>query len=127
MLKFAPGALVLGFGALIGLIAALADYFMKASGVAYSPGALLVVLSSLALLIAAAILASAWGRHGWVSVTLLVLSALGIIGTAFAAYLLESMWLEVGMVVCFLGWVGQAFWRRPARSLSSSAEAEPAQ
>jgi hypothetical protein len=38
-----------------------------------------------------------------------VLLILGIVGTGFAAYMLEAYWLVALMVLCLIGWLIQVF------------------
>jgi hypothetical protein len=46
--------------------------------------------------------------------TLASLCFLGIVGTAFAGYLLESTTLVAAMTICLFGWLIRPFQRRSA-------------
>jgi quinoprotein glucose dehydrogenase len=98
--------LIVAVAAAVGFIAAIVDYFTTGSGIDGTGGALLVVGSSALIVMAALLMATRWlDRVGWLRTTLLVLLLLGILGTALAAYMLESPWLVAAMVVSLIGWI----------------------
>ena len=101
----------MAFAALLGAIVSIYNYITPLTGIDGTGGALLVIISSLLLLGAGIILSAGW-VSGALRIILVVLSALGIIGTAFAAYLLESQDLLFLMIVCALGWLIYLFQRR---------------
>ncbi|MCD7060579.1 hypothetical protein [Pelagibacterium xiamenense] len=96
---------VVALGAAVGLIISIINYFTPGNGISGTPGALLVIGSTLAILLAATVIWFLAGRLSWIGGTLFVLILLGILGTAFAGYLLESAWLPVTMAVCLAGWL----------------------
>ena len=100
-------------GALIATALTLYNYLTPMTGVTGTEGALLVVVSSILLVIAGAIL---WFRsYGGVFWLFWVLSLLGIIGTAAAGYFLHEWLLLAAMAVTFIGLVVLLF-RRPSRA-----------
>jgi hypothetical protein len=76
---------------------------------------LLVVGSTAALLVAGFILGRDMGGR-ILHVLFALLALLGILGTGFAAWLLESNVLIVAMAVCLLGWMIRLFRARPVYS-----------
>ncbi|WP_147272234.1 hypothetical protein [Phyllobacterium salinisoli] len=100
----ATSAGVIALGAAAGLIISLIAYTTRSSGINGTGGALLVIASSTAILLAALALVIWTSMRGWLPGTLIFLLILGILGTAFAAYLLDSAWLLVAMAVCLVGW-----------------------
>ncbi len=95
------GAMVLLFASLAGLATALYAYFTPLTGVNGSLGALVVILACLALTVMALLLFKVSGRG--VSITLRVLTLIGLAGTFFAAMLLHQWWICVAMVIGLLG------------------------
>lgn len=96
---------VIALGAAVGLVVSIINYFTPGNGISGTEGALLVIGSTLAILIAATVIWFLAGRLRWIGGTLFVLILLGILGTALAGNLLESTWLQAAMAVCFLGWL----------------------
>ena len=109
------GAGVLAGAAALGLIVALADYLRPGSPINYSPGTLLVVVSTLILLVAAVVLMR-WVRHGWLARLLSIGCLLDILGTGVAGWFLHAWVLVILMVIALAAWVG----------MSATARAEPA-
>jgi hypothetical protein len=99
----ATGLIALGGAA--GLIISLIAYTSRASGIDGTGGALLVILSSVAILLAALALTMWDTRQNWWTGLLYFLLILGILGTAFAAYLLNSHLLLLAMAVSLIGWL----------------------
>ncbi|WP_404402191.1 hypothetical protein [Pelagibacterium halotolerans] len=95
---------VIAFGAAVGLIVSIVNYFTPGNGISGTEGALLVIGSTLAILMAATVIWLLAGRLRWIGSILFVLILLGILGTALAGYLLESTWLPIMMAVCLIGW-----------------------
>ena len=96
-----------------GFLIALFGFFWSGNGIHGTAGALLVVISSALL-----------GRRGWLVdicgdvqrwlvVTLTVLIALGIVGTALAAYMLEANILLAVTGLMLIGWIAQRLKARP--------------
>ena len=107
------GAWVITLSALIGCAVAIYNYYAADNGISGTPGAMLVIVSTLALIVAGFILGRDMG--GFVLHFILgTLALLGILGTGFAAWLLESNVLMVLMAVCLFGWLLRLFRLRPA-------------
>jgi hypothetical protein len=80
--------------------------YLFAAGINHTGGVVLVIVSTAALLLAA-LLAIAFALAPWLRGLLNVGIFLGLLGTGFAAYLLEAPWLLVLMVVALAAWVSQ--------------------
>ncbi len=107
------GAWLITFSALIGVCVAIYNYYASDNGISGTPGALLVVGSTVALLVAGFILGRDMGGR-FLHMLLALLALLGILGTGLAAWLLESNVLIVAMAVCLLGWLIRLFRARPS-------------
>jgi hypothetical protein len=90
------------------LAVALFNFFWSGNGIHSTGGALLVVISS-ALMAGAAGCLLFVSLPRWLYVTLAVLVALDIVGTAFAAYMLEADILLAVTGLILLGWIAQRF------------------
>ena len=101
----------------LAVIDAAVNYLMPGNGISGSEGALLVVVSSVLMLIAAVLLANRWGA-AWLRRVLDVLLVLDFIGTGAAAYFLEAWVLLALVVLAFVAWVAHLV--RPAPSLSNA-------
>jgi len=99
------GIWLLAIAALLGLLVIIFEELNRANGIHGTEGLLLVLVSSALMLIATLVIAF-WARAGWPHGILAVLIFLDIIGTAAAAYLLESYLLLALMAVAFIGWLG---------------------
>ena len=100
---------------LLAFLDSIFNYVWTGNGIHGSEGALLVVVSTLLMLIAAVLIAMRW-IGGWVRSVFEVLIALDFVGTAMAAYLLEAWILLVLVVLAFLCWVAHLV--RPTRSVA---------
>jgi|GEM_PF-3047890 len=101
--------------AVLGLIDAIFNYFWTGNGIHGSEGAVLVIVSTLLLAIAAALIERRWIR-GWVRTLFEVLIFLDFLGTAVAAYFLNA-WIPLGLIVLgFLAWVTHVTRRTNSRS-----------
>ena len=96
------GWLVIG-AALIGFVVALFNYFAPGTGIDHTPGAMLVAVSTLLILVASLLVYPDRIGINWVDNTLKVLIFLGIIGTAFAAYMLEATALLALIILALVG------------------------
>jgi hypothetical protein len=96
---------------------AVFNYFWTGNGIHGTEGALLVVVSTLLMAIAAW-LTGAHIVHGWLRVLLVVLLVLDFIGTGFAAYLLDA-WILLGLdVLAAIAWLASL---ATARTLSPAS------
>ena len=109
------GGLLIAFGAALGLLLSIYNYFVPVAllaptvDIAGTPAALLAIAATFILMIAGLVLA---GRHGsGVTGFFMVGSLVGILGTGFAARLIESQLLLALMLVCLIGWLLRAFTR----------------
>jgi quinoprotein glucose dehydrogenase len=101
---------------LLALIDSLFAYFWTGNGIHGTEGALLVVVSTLLLALAAGVVVNRWGP-GSLRGILEVLIFLDFIGTGVAAYFLED-WILLGlMVLALLAWIAHLI-RRPDPSLA---------
>jgi hypothetical protein len=98
------GARIISGTGLLGTVVSLYNYFSPSSGISDTPGALLVVVTSAVLFLLGFAIGAPRSRGGGFRRFLSGLCLFLILGTAFAAYLLESQILLVLMVVCWLGW-----------------------
>ena len=109
------GTSLLCSGAILGTAVSIANYFSPDSGIAGTPGALLVIVSTLILLVFGLIMRS--DAQGFGFRIFIAGSALfNILGTAFAGHLLNSETLAVLMMVSLAGWLIHLFERRRGRA-----------
>ncbi len=104
-----PGAWLMAASAVGGLIASLIYYFWRGDGIAYTPGTLLVIVSTALLLASSLVMAMGVWRHRATTEFLAVATCLDVLGTAFAAWLLEAHWLLGLMVLAAAGWIINVF------------------
>src|SRR5690348_1908939 len=102
--RTAPHAWILPLAALIGLGAAIFDYFYPDNGIHGTGGVLLVIVSTAVMLVLALLLVR-WARAGFAHGLLLALLLIDIAGTALAAYLLEAWALLGAMALALIGWL----------------------
>jgi hypothetical protein len=107
------GAWVITLSALIGFAVAIYNYNAADNGISGTPGAMLVIFSTVALIVAGFILGRDMGGRA-LHIVLALLALLGILGTGFAAWLLESNMLIALMAISLFGWLVRLFRRRPA-------------
>jgi quinoprotein glucose dehydrogenase len=98
-------AWLLPLAALIGLGAALFDYFYPDNGIHGTGGVLLVIASTAVMLILALALVRWGAAKRWAHGVLLVLLVIDIAGTGLAAYLLEAWWILGAMALALIGWL----------------------
>ena len=94
---------VLTLGALA-FLDSLFNYFFVGNGIHGTEGALLVVISTFLMTLAAALIAGGWLRGGWRTL-FEVLLALDFLGTAAAAWLLEAWILFALAILAAIAWV----------------------
>lgn len=105
----AYGMWLLAIASLLGLVDAIFNYFWTGDGIHGTAGAALVIVSSALLTIASGLIAVGLVPWRWVVVLIDVLLFLGILGTGFAAYMLDA-WVLVGlMVAALIGWFVNIF------------------
>lgn len=99
--SFRPSIIVMLVASLAGLAVSLHAYFTPLTGVNGSPGALLVIVSTIVLAALALVLAPCASRSARVALRVLIL--LDLVGTGFAGLLLHQGWLTGAMVVGLVG------------------------
>jgi hypothetical protein len=102
------GAWLIVIASIVALAVSIYNYNSADSGIAGTPGAMLVTVSSFLLLFAGFLLGRDMGGSGF-RFLLGALCFLGILGTGFAGYLLESTTLAVAMALCMVGWLIRLF------------------
>lgn len=105
------GLWLIAIAALLGTAVSLYNYVTPLTGINGTPGAVLVIASTLILVVLALILGMDRPGGGlWIFTVIICL--VGILGTAFAAYLLNSWALLALMAVCLAGWFIHLFQAR---------------
>ena len=107
------GPWVMALASAAGLALSVYDDLTPGTGIDHTWGALLVVVSSALIGLAAIALALVGAMPRWLRGILLVLLLLGILGTGCAAYFLEANVLLALMAVALLGWLYHMFGVRP--------------
>ncbi|MGY3428696.1 heme A synthase [Bradyrhizobium sp. USDA 3051] len=99
------GLWVLLSSSLAGCIVAGIATFDQGNGIAHSGGAYLVLVTTLLLAAASLFLALYQHKRKWLRVVLAVLVLFDLLGTAFAAYFLETPILVGSMALGLVGWI----------------------
>lgn len=107
------GAWLLLICALAGLVLAVIATFNDGNGIAQTPGAYLVFLTTALLVVGALLLALARNAPRWLRGIIALLVLLDLLGSAFAAYLLEAYWLAGFMVAGLVAWLIHLFTATP--------------
>jgi len=107
------GAWLMVIASLVGLTVSILNYNSSDSGIAGTPGAMLVIISTAFLLFTGFVLGRDMGGFA-VRAVFVTLGFFAILGTAFAGYLLESNTLVTGMALCLFGWLMRLFQTRAA-------------
>ena len=98
-MRYFPASIVFLLATAASLVLALLAYLSPESGVADSGGSLLSVLSCSALCLVALVRLFRVRLRNWQYSGLVILTFLGIAGTALAAYFLDLPLLILGMVI----------------------------
>lgn len=112
------GGYVISLAAILGTAVSAYNYLDPMSGIAGTPGAILVIVSTLILFFAGLLLASDGHRGAGFRAFFLTGTLIGIIGTALAGYLLNSQALQLLMAVCAVGWLLRLFRPKQAASVA---------
>lgn len=99
------GAWLLCLAALAALVIAAFDTFNAGNGIAFTPGTYLVTATSALLLVGALGLLISTSLPRWLTVILAILVLLDILGTGFAAWLLQAHLLLAAIAVAGLAWL----------------------
>lgn len=99
------GAWLLVLASLIGLVGALFAYFWTGNGIHGSAGALLIVITIVLMFFAAAALTWWPAMPRWLCGVLLFLILIDILGSGFAAYMLEAWYVVAAMVLVLVAWI----------------------
>lgn len=102
---FPFGIWLLCIAALAALAIAAVDTFNAGNGIAFTPGAYLALVSTALLLVGALVLAFGAALPRWIVVVFAILTLLDILGTAFAAHLLEAGLLRALMGAAAIAWL----------------------
>ena len=92
---------------------ALKNYFSPDSGIAGTPGAILVIASTIFLLGFGLVMRGYAGQGRLFRALVTAFAFADIVGTALAGYLLDSETLVALMMVCLVGWLAHIFRPRP--------------
>lgn len=102
MRRSAIGPWVIALSSILGAALSLYNYLTSGTGIDHTPGAMLVIISSVLILLASFTLLLDLPR--WFRGLLLILLLIGILGTGLAAYFLEASVLVALMVLALFGW-----------------------
>jgi len=104
------GDWVVAVAVVLAFVETVLNYFFS-FGIAYSAGALLVVISTLLILVALVTFRIWDSMPRWFAVVLGVLTLLDFVGTAIAGYFLEADLLVLLMLIALVAWLFTAFVR----------------
>lgn len=105
----AYGAWLLLAISLVSLVMAAIDTFSEGNGIAYTPGTYLVLFSTSMLVLGSLLITFMRGMPRWLSGIIAFLLLIDLLGTALAAYLLQSYVLVALMAVGLLAWLIHLF------------------
>lgn len=116
--SFSFGAWLLVAASVLGCADAIINFFWTGNGIHGTEGAAMVIFTS-TLLVLGAMLLTVRGLWGWLRVVVDVLVVIDLLGTGFAAYLLEA-WILLGlMAVGLIGWLIHIFAPTIARPMET--------
>ncbi|MGX1305982.1 glycerol-3-phosphate acyltransferase PlsY [Amorphus suaedae] len=101
----ANGAWLLCLAALVALTVSVINAFNKGNGIAFTAGSYLVVITSALLVVGAVALIWSTSLPRAAAVVFAILVLLDILGTGFAAWLLEAYVLFGAIVVAGIAWL----------------------
>lgn len=107
------GVSLLCSGGIVGAAVSIANFLSPDSGIAGTPGAILVIASTLILVAFGLLMRDGTIRSRGVRGFVAAAALFNIAGTAFAGYLLDSETLVVAMLVSLAGWFIHLFESRP--------------
>ena len=97
------GGLLILLAGLIAAAAAAYDYQTASTGIDHSGGVMLVLGSSLLMMLGALVVLAL--GSGLIAGIFMFLVLLDILGTGFAAYMLESQFIMAAMAIAAIGWL----------------------
>ncbi|MHB0774888.1 hypothetical protein [Halomonas sp. WWR20] len=115
----AYGAWLLLVISIVGLIIAAINTFNEGNGIAYTPGTYLVLFTTAMLVVGSLLITFVRSMPRWLSGIIAFLLLLDLLGTGFAAYLLQSYILVAVMGVGLIAWLIHVF-ADPASGKKSS-------
>jgi high-affinity Fe2+/Pb2+ permease len=108
------GPLIVSLFAALGTLVSIFNYLSPDSGIAGTPGAILVIVSTLILVGFGLIMRAGAHLRPPLRIFVMASALLDIAGTSFAGYLLNSQTLVSLMAACFMGWLMHLFAPRTA-------------
>ncbi len=121
--RLQAGISLLSAAAVLGVAISIFNFFWPGNGIHGSYGAGLVIGSTVLMTISSILIAFDLVAWRWLRVVLMILVLLDILGTAFAAILLESWVLFAFMVIALAGWVWHLFGDGHVAAVEMSPEA----
>ncbi len=112
------GAWVVAAASTIGLVVCTFNFLDPGSGIAGSAGALLAIVATALILAGGLVLALVRSAPRWLRASLDALLLPDVIGTAFAAYMLEAPLVVAAMAVALVGLLVHIFGGDRARTAS---------
>jgi hypothetical protein len=107
------GASLICSGGIVGAAVSIANFLSPDSGIAGTPGAILVMVSTVILVAFGLIMRAGMTQSRLARVFVAAAALFDIAGTAFAGQLLDSETLVVAMLVALAGWAVHLFESRP--------------
>ena len=102
--NFVGSWIITVFG-IIGFIVSLYNYYAASSGIQHTAGAELVIITTLVIAVLSILTYALRKLHTrWQRVVLYIVTIGFLLGTIFAAYLLESTTLVVALLIAVIGW-----------------------
>ena len=106
--KSSTGIWIMAVAFAIGCLISLTNFFSASSPISYTGGVELVATTTFAMFILSLLLYAFRHFHArWERVSIYIILFILILGSLFAALLLESWWLFAFLILAFLGWIIQ--------------------